>query len=321
MNDGASSSDTTLVPSDDEEVLDPGPQNVRAPARAAVCFVGAPRTFVREYVHGSILAAFGPAVGVVDFFFWLGEESGQGAVNSKGGSYEAYLDRDLRAAVERFSPVSVQYNGSTRFRLNPRCALSRASAFNYDRTNQSVVARQWETMAKMKLCYEDVVKEEVRRGALYDTIVRIRPDLAFTRPLNLTQVLQPRHPSFPRCQAGCKRPCTNDHMAFMPRAAASVYFTMSDAYMYCDGTLGMSTEIHEIPHLIFRSLQSRIYEVNVSYALVRNEGPDCERAGRLDATTRRGYSTSECVACKTLFAREYGLFGGPLAVQACRVRW
>ena len=84
-------------------------------ARAAVCFVGAPRTFVREYVHGSILAAFGPAVGEVDFFFWLGEESGQQAINSKGGSYGAYSDHDLRAAVAKFSPVSVQYNGSTRF--------------------------------------------------------------------------------------------------------------------------------------------------------------------------------------------------------------
>ena len=298
-------------------------QNVGALARAAVCFVGAPRTFVREYVHGSILAAFGPAVGEVDFFFWLGEESGQQAINSKGGSYGAYSDHDLRAAVAKFSPVSVQYNGSTRFRPNPRCALSRASALNCDRTNQSVVARQWETMAKMKMCYEDVIKEEVRRGALYDTIVRIRPDLAFwrTRPFNLTQVLQPRHPSFPRGQAGCKRPCTNDHMAFMPRAAASVYFTISDAYMYCDGALRMSTEIHEVPHLIFPSLQSRIHEVKVSYALVRNEGPDCERAGRLDATTRRGYSMSECVACKTHFAHEYGLFGGPRAAQTCRSKW
>ena len=108
MKASASSSDATLVAFDDGKIVGPGPQNVRAPARAAVCFVGAPRTFVREYVHGSILAAFRPAVGVVDFFFWLGEESGQGAVNSKGGSYEAYADRDLRAAVEKFSPVSVQ---------------------------------------------------------------------------------------------------------------------------------------------------------------------------------------------------------------------
>ena len=32
-------------------------------------------------------------------------------------------------------------------------------------------------------------------------------------------------------------PCTNDHMPFLPRTAAPVYFNMADEYVYCRGKL------------------------------------------------------------------------------------
>jgi len=112
----------------------------------AVCVVGAPRSFVRVYAHGSILNALGSSGVHVDFFFWLARED---MSNSKGGIYDAYTASNLRGAVDRFAPKLAVFNGSTMFKRNAQCSLADETQEHrlHDRTNQTTLARMWETMA------------------------------------------------------------------------------------------------------------------------------------------------------------------------------
>jgi len=140
---------------------------------------------------------------------------------------------------------------------------------------------------------------------MYDTVIRLRPDTFFYRPL-AAKFFAPSKPLFPSGVAGCRAPCTNDHMAFLPRTAAPLYFNMADEYIYCRGTLKAPVLLNQMPHYRFAGLTS-IDSAHVGYTLARNNGPDCARAGRLDATTRRqrGYSTATCNACREHFIKEY----------------
>ena len=108
--------------------------------------VGAPRSFVRLYAYDSILNALGSSGVHVDFFFWLARED---LSNSKGGTYDAYTASELRAAVDRFAPKLAVFNGSTRFKTNTQCSLADETQQHrlHDRTNQTTLARMWETMA------------------------------------------------------------------------------------------------------------------------------------------------------------------------------
>lgn len=115
----------------------------------AACVVGAPRSFVRPYVHGSILTTFRNTGVDVDFFFWLSRED---LSNSKGGMYDTYTMSVLRAAVDLFTPKLVVFNGSVPFQRNTQCRLADGSQqLRHDQTNQTTLIRMWETMAV--LCF------------------------------------------------------------------------------------------------------------------------------------------------------------------------
>ena len=121
-------------------------RHARGSTKVAVCVVGAPRSFVRVYAHGSILNALGSSGVHVDFFFWLARED---MSNSKGGIYDAYTASNLRGAVDRFAPKLAVFNGSTMFKRNAQCSLADETQEHrlHDRTNQTTLARMWETMA------------------------------------------------------------------------------------------------------------------------------------------------------------------------------
>ena len=111
----------------------------------AVCVVGAPRSFVRPYVHGSILTTFRNTGIAVDFFFWLARED---LSNSKGGMYDTYTASLLSAAVNLFTPKLVVFNGSIPFQRNMHCHVADGSQhLRFDQTNQTTLVRMWETMA------------------------------------------------------------------------------------------------------------------------------------------------------------------------------
>ena len=106
-------------------------------------------------------------------------------------------------------------------------------------------------------------------------------------------------------------------MAFLPRAAAPIYFNMADEYVYCRGKLKAPVILSKMPHYIFAGLAG-IGGARIGYTLVRNDGPECARAGRIDATTRRqsGYSTVVCNACRNHFIKQYN---GSL--RPCGANW
>jgi hypothetical protein len=249
------------------------PQSTPLQVWVAICIVGAPRSFAQNAAN--IYAATNRPSFHVDYFFCL--SSGGADTNSKGqrygasGSSVAAIDRAIRS----FAPAAV-INASVGFLPNPRCRTEAALSERQGHTRQTNLQRTWETLATLKRCFDAVVQREAVLGHQYGTIVRLRPDMLFFGPLSDALYATPTA-ILPFGTVGCSPPCANDHVAFLPRFVAPVYFNMADRYVYC--RTSMSAAWRAVAYAIPAALEGVAWtEQMVDYTLVRPvSGPACAR--------------------------------------------
>lgn len=261
--------------------------------RVAACVVGAPRGLGLHHQH--TLRAF-PTDMHVDYFFCL--SSGGGALNSK---HQAYIDLPIHetlATMRSYAPRRIA-NVSVSFERVEACHTPKWMLdAKFDRSDQAVLVRVWETMATLKRCFDLVVSHEAETNAMYDIVVRLRPDVVFFAPLP-PQVFRPNVTTFPKHGVACSS-CLNDHMAFLPRAHAATYFSMADDYVYCRGRPPSMLSIGHVLPTRFRSV-SHVSAEGVQYTLMRPHGsgfaPDCPRAGFIVGRNERDHArTAVCEA-------------------------
>ena len=290
------------------------------PAATAVCIVGAPRTFpiVAETIRNAIKAVHVD----VDFFFVLRLNAEAQHTSKTQVTREQDLPFDwvdIQAAIGAFKPhVAAVLNSSTTFVNNPNCPLPAAAQDSCDRTRQPAFVRMWETMIGFRECFSEVKNHEATNNRLYRAVIRLRTDTLFYGPLD-PALLTPTLATFPRGHMGCIAPCVNDHLAFMPRAVAHLYFEMADRYVHCrdtsfDRAMWKSMGKHwSISRLIVSALNASHPAIvpwrhaTVPYTLARTGSllaTSCQRAGITNeehavAGMQVTLNSTECLACAT----------------------
>lgn len=263
--------------------------------RAAVCIVGAPRSF--EAVADNIRTSVLRVTRNVDFFFLIRTNRGSQA-DTKGGKILSH-ENLTSSSIKRFSPVAVEYS-NTSFRINDECPID-ARTPNYDtkHTGQSEVERVWETMVGFKECIQLVRNQEVARDMMYGSVIRLRTDVVFFGALS-PDLFSPTKPTLP---AG-RTPGPNDHLVFLPRHMASLYFDMADRYLYCVARDTCTQEKSLVGNILcgFSKTKTPLVSVKVDYTLVRHDGIDCSRSGRDGSPSFNKYDCNRCVR----FAEKYG---------------
>ncbi len=236
----------------------------------AVSITGAPRTFERHPYH---LKTQIERISEVDYYFCL-STSDTSQRDSKGGIQDAnftFIDTVIRTA---YRPI-VYKNVSIPFLHNTKCNVRSNMPVIFDKSNQSTLHRQWETLATIRMCFTHITNHEFNRRMMYSYIWRIRPDILFYH--QLPNILHIVLPTFPEGRIGCNHePCLNDHLAFLPRYAAAQYFTIADDYTYCRGDY--NSMLYYIAETLFEKFKSCFtIDKTIRYTLSRPFGIDCAR--------------------------------------------
>ena len=270
-------------------------------AETAICVVGSTRNFAQLAEH--LRQRFLATRLLLDFFFVF-RNTKDAMRTSKGKTATGELGSDsLQAMTAAFAPTAI-LESTTRFEANSQCPSPPGAMIECDHSGQAAMARTWETLVGIKECFDLVQRQEAKKGRLYRSVVRLRPDIIFYSPINPT-LLQPAIATFPKgrmsCSNGIIGNCANDHLAFLPRAAAAAYFNMADHYVYCRDDALRSENASDPSvafwrHLMHRkepTLTWRVHsfitaELNhsgiswqrteVPYTLVREGRADCRRA-------------------------------------------
>jgi len=209
--------------------------------------IGDARTFDASHLNLLHHMQTGAAAAEVElsWFFWLTNDA---LSSSKGVGYHNITDDRLRSMVDLFSPKFVELHGGTPFHRNPNCVWPGGTHL-LDKTGQTTEKRIVETVLKYRECFRKVEADEIETGLKYDAVLRLRPDVFFFAPLP-EELLRPSVPVFPNGGHACDMPCFNNHLAFLPRRHASVYFNAVEHYERCRGTLRIKLQIeHYTRHL------------------------------------------------------------------------
>ncbi len=244
--------------------------------RIAVLVIGALRTLPCHIKN--IYEGFSKRGWETDYYFCISNSGNASVSNSKGRHYSGHVDRGLemrRMVNDTYKPI-VTMDVSSKYVENKRCSVTRANkSKRFDRSAQSPLERMWETLASVQKCYDHMESIEYKENFLYDYVWRLRPDLVFYAPLpsKLFDVA-----TFPLgrvlCNGGQK--CLNDHIAILPRHAASRFFRIANEYLWCNGT--QSEWSYYIAELLYTRFENaHTVDPLIRYTLVRPNGMDCAR--------------------------------------------
>lgn len=139
--------------------------------------------------------------------------------------------------VSRLKPKGVHWYTGEEFKLEKRI-----DCLNEHEEEQFQERRYWDWQATfwpLQHCVGLIQDEETKKGwgFKYDHVVRLRPDMALSQPLQWKQFPELAQTSKPYVAVsqftylGC---IFCDHWAFMTRPAADVYFKVHNAYQTCN---------------------------------------------------------------------------------------
>jgi hypothetical protein len=261
--------------------------------RVAVCISGEFRTMNEPLVLSTLRSAFLHVDGVgVDFFAWVTNDPEVVERNSKNKSYEQIgngVVRSVLASLARQSCYGAFVLNEDNYRVSETCNFGDIAKKRADKSGESVLTRQSQPLLKRKKCFNLVRASEqeiqLSHGGkwTYKTVISLRPDNFFYQKLTRFHLL-PQLPTFPPPAHGAPkhedRGIPNDHIAFLPREYAELYFSLGNRYLNCESAdfVGPGTIIEAINYS-FANFSVDVTSV-VPYSLLRNE-PDaskhCER--------------------------------------------
>ena len=223
----------------------------RPPMNTAVCISGEARTFAMSLSMATIEAALnGPEEVSVDVFCYM-TNSMKGDWNSKGKQYDAVDDLTIQFASNSLTRHSKLGNCVLRRSVSSlkdqisSCNFGSKGEKMFDLSNETVAVRQGLPLLKRHRCFQLVLEAERMKSAqtgvawTYDTVMSLRPDVFFFRPLTYEHFV-PRMPIFPApahtAPAGAHiRGFPNDHIAILPRFYADRYFNLAKTFTNCTG--------------------------------------------------------------------------------------
>ena len=196
----------------------------------AVCFCGAARTFVHPVAHESIATAI-RSFGAPAFNFFYLQQAETGSMKGHAAIQDNVTL--LAAALFKFRPKAVHYGPLPRHRPIPpnrSCVDPTRRGLSHKRMQDAV--RWWETWERVRLCYELVVAFEASQPSVgFGWVVRLRPDVFFFSSHPMPRACElpagAGQVTVPLGVVMCHAPCMNDHMAWVPRHTADVYFLRS----------------------------------------------------------------------------------------------
>ena len=186
--------------------------------KIAFCFSGAARSFVQEKVHSSI------ATNLISFlsgsrckpylFFYLDSPK----TEIEGQEIDRILSEVFRPV---YSVVEIRFHNPDSFPT--------PSSNGCTSNLPTIVPGNYQQFKKLKLVYDFAVDYSEGRNIEFKWFVRVRPDMAWIRPVvDISKfpgdrIIVPQNNFFPM----------NDQFAIIPEAYASVYFTTVDALFVC----------------------------------------------------------------------------------------
>ena len=196
----------------------------------AICFCGAARTFVHPVAHESIARAI-RSFGAPAFNFFYLQQAETGSMKGHAAIQDNVTL--LAAALFKFRPKAVHYGPLPRHRPIPpnrSCVDPTRRGLSHKRMQDAV--RWWETWERVRLCYELVVAFEASQPSVgFGWVVRLRPDVFFFSSHPMPRACElpagAGQVTVPLGVVMCHAPCMNDHMAWVPRHTADVYFLRS----------------------------------------------------------------------------------------------
>ena len=220
--------------------------------RVAVCLTGHARTFLRPHVRASILRNLlwqRAAQAQIDVF----------AIISAGDSYKrmggwntslvmAADDAELAASVSSLSPRVFQIVRRPWLQPNPSCNVSSA----YFRRNHERVLAQPSAWAQ---CYDNIERAERADGAMYDWVMRTRPDAFWYSPH--PRLCRPREHLHPIVLNAA--PFLDNHFVLPRSAAYQVMRHMAMGYTRCNTTW----ELNSLEHRLFVYAHETAVRLNV----------------------------------------------------------
>ena len=265
---------------------------------AAFCLTGQPRTFIHPEAQRTIKRAIRSFGAHAYVFFHLTNDD-------EGSSYahppllnDARLVHDAMASLR---PKVASYaapasdSGTYAAARRAQCGLP-PEGRTWAIGGRLFMRTFYQTHAKLRSCFEQVVRYEERHQMRFDWVVRMRPDVWFFDASLVPHCeLAADRISFPVGVVGCGySPCINDHMAFMPRALAPYYFNIADDLGTCDGVRDLSRhwKNYNVWRLMSQNVPLAAPSPLIPYTLLRpcsNDSlasfyPECQRwssGGRL----------------------------------------
>lgn len=319
---------------------DQKPEQDKRMGRVAVCIAGHTRTFRNKNVHGSILryvveASAANGTEGVDVFFHLGREDipryDEHRRNDTMVSEEE--EKSLEKAMEKFKPVSITYFD------NSAVPIDWENGTRCPKTNRKRLLKVYPyPLLRGTQCYEKVKEYERKRGFKYSFIYKLRPDLAFGAPLPLPSKLPTNKIVFNMHDPGTTtrgyrwlreshpelRPFLRDpgadHMAFIPRALADIYFDAHKAALWCEQYNRDTPPFANNPEFLL-GYWLAIHDVEIGRKPVfwmiwrENVGPECFRMHKIRRKRVNGHApemTDENGVSYTKRCEEFGKYGIPL---------
>ena len=253
--------------------------------RLALLIVGALRTFPCHLNH--FFERFAALGWDVDYYFCISR--GGASTNSKGMSYSAcHIENITHSILATYDPIET-LDVSVKFVVNPNCTVPRLSTKQtMDKSDQHPVERMWETLASAYKCFKRMETYESENLFLYDYVWRLRPDILFYEPLP-TKLFNKATFPYGRVRCNSHSKCLNDHIALLPRHAASRYFDGANEYLWCNST---QNDFHAYigEHYYERFRNMHVIDPLIKYTLVRPDGLECRRAPNKERDSCRKYS-------------------------------
>ena len=257
---------------------------------AAFVVAGHPRTFVLNSVfadmrHNAMIAFQAHA-----YLFLLLSADDHGSTKGHVG---VHSNTSLVVqVVEKLPPADFRLETEQEARvpaIPADCTLVGTRAGDY-KTSQPWWIAWWQTWDRLHRAFRMVHEFEDAHKMRFDWVVRLRPDAWFFAPAVAHCELNPADGIVtPAGVAGCHAPCVNDHLAWVPRQMADMYFQPPTELENCHGT-GFHHEMRDYGYFLRRRVEkaggrfadSRLVPYSIvrpcsSFAVDKSASPDCYR--------------------------------------------
>lgn len=279
------------VTEETSQLVNVSPPNNMEP-HTAVCLSGAARTFTTSLSLETIKAALG-TLDHLDIFCVLTNDFLGKETNSKGVTYPPIDDDTIRLASDILTQRSKNGNCELRSPVDDEesiitCSFGAAGDKKFDLSEETAAVRQGSPLIKRNKCFQLILQTEKRISGqigsdwTYDTIISLRPDIFFYRPLSLNH-FSSKVPVFPAPAHTAPlgphvKYFPNDHIAILPRAYAKKYFDLANIFLNCTSTSSDSPHIVDLISKYFSDVEIDVKTV-VPYSLNRpgNDVDHCKR--------------------------------------------